>query len=120
MGCYLPSGSDQQPPGSYEEQGARTTEGVGVSANDPRLLATRMALRPAEAAKELGVSVRTIHRWLRDGSLRSVGKQGTRLIPVSAVLCLLGEAPVHEERETPESEENRWATNVLDEVLGEA
>jgi excisionase family DNA binding protein len=51
-----------------------------------------MALRPPEAAKALGVSQTTLKGWIRDGTVRSVLVGNTRLVLVSSLRKLLGEA----------------------------
>ena len=52
----------------------------------------RLALSVDEAARRLGVGRQTIYNWLAAGKLSSVKIVGRRLIPVSAIRALLGEA----------------------------
>ena len=49
-------------------------------------------LRPAEVAEVSGRSLRTIRRRIADGSLPSRFCDGVRLVPIHAVLELVGEA----------------------------
>jgi excisionase family DNA binding protein len=44
------------------------------------------AVTPAEAARRLGLSRRTVERRIRDGSLPSVRIGGARRVPLSAVM----------------------------------
>jgi excisionase family DNA binding protein len=45
--------------------------------------------RAAEIARELGVHVRTVRRWISDGTLSSVKLGGTRLVAEADLLRLL-------------------------------
>jgi hypothetical protein len=56
-------------------------------------------LRPAEVAKVSGRSLRTIRRKIADGALPSRLADGVRLVPVRAVLELVGEIPSDSESE---------------------
>jgi excisionase family DNA binding protein len=49
----------------------------------------RMALRPAEAAKLLGISRKTIHRRIAEGKLASTKFLGGRLISVESIKAAL-------------------------------
>ena len=44
-------------------------------------LDTRLTLRPPEAAQALGVSERTLRKWMRDGGLPYLRRDGIVLIP---------------------------------------
>lgn len=44
-----------------------------------------LAVRPAEAARMLGVSPRTMHRWLRERRLASHREGRVRMIPLAEV-----------------------------------
>lgn len=50
-------------------------------------------LLASEAAGELGVSGRTLQRWMAAGTIPSLRVVGRRRIPLSAVRRLLGEEP---------------------------
>ena len=47
----------------------------------PIELATRLALRPKEAAKALGIAPRTLRKWMRDDGLPHFRLDGVVLIP---------------------------------------
>jgi len=49
-------------------------------------------LRAGEAACELGISGRTLQRWMAAGTIPSLRVVGRRRIPLSAIRMLLGEA----------------------------
>ncbi len=49
----------------------------------------RLAYRPAEAARALGVSKNKIYDWLNDGTLRSLKSGNARIIPREALIALL-------------------------------
>jgi excisionase family DNA binding protein len=53
-------------------------------------IASRLTVRPNEAAALLGVSRRSIERAIRDGRLRSTKTIGGRLIVAADVLALAG------------------------------
>lgn len=79
----------------------------------------RLAYRPSEAAQVLGLSLRTVHRRIADGSLRSLRRGGARLVPASELARFLGE-PGHPETGSPceESAEAAWAQRFTAELLG--
>ncbi|NWJ98354.1 MAG: excisionase family DNA-binding protein [Chloroflexi bacterium] len=57
-------------------------------------------LRPQEAAQELGVTVKTIHRWDAAGKIRTIRTVGNqRRIPASEIKRLLGDLALIEEGE---------------------
>lgn len=49
-------------------------------------------LRAGALAEMLGLSERTVRRWIAEGSLPSVKMGGARLVPISALEELLKEA----------------------------
>jgi excisionase family DNA binding protein len=51
----------------------------------------RIALRPAEAARTIGVDRRTIYRMMDRGDLPSITVGGVRLIRVSDIKTMVGE-----------------------------
>ena len=61
--------------------------------DDPRPvdLSSRVALRPKEAATALGVSERTLRRWMRDRSLPYLRPDRGILIPVAGLMEWLAE-----------------------------
>ncbi len=55
---------------------------MAANATEQRLhLADRIALRPREAAASLGVSERTLRKWMRDDGLPYLRLDGVVLIP---------------------------------------
>ena len=52
----------------------------------------RTHLRAGEVAVELGVSERTVRRWIADGTLRSMKIGGTRLVARAELERLMGYA----------------------------
>jgi excisionase family DNA binding protein len=51
----------------------------------------RLAYRPAEAAKTLGVSRRKLYNLMNEGKLRSVKSGNARMIPREALMALLAD-----------------------------
>jgi excisionase family DNA binding protein len=47
-------------------------------------------LRASDVADRLGVSIRTVRRWIADGTLPSTKIAGTRLVAEDDLLRLLG------------------------------
>ncbi len=55
---------------------------MATSAGEERLyLADRLALRPKEAAEALGISQRTLRKWMRDDGLPYLRLDGVVMIP---------------------------------------
>ncbi len=79
----------------------------------------RFALRPQEAARALGVSVRTIHRWIASGVLRSERVGGARLISTQEIRRFLRElGPSDFGAGEGGSAEMMWAERFTNEVMG--
>jgi excisionase family DNA binding protein len=79
----------------------------------------RFALRPQEAAAALGVSVRTIHRWIAAGALRSARVGGARLIPAQEIRRFLGETnAIDPSIGGYAGAESEWAERFTNDVLG--
>ena len=58
----------------------------------------RVALRPDEAAEALGVSPRTLRRWMRDAGLPYLRLDGVVLIPCNGLEAWIGERVASERR----------------------
>ena len=78
------------PPVDFGSAGRRT---------GPGSLDTRLAMRPAEASDALGISPRTLRRWMRDLGLPYVRVDRVVLIPVGGLQNWLQERSA-EERKT--------------------
>lgn len=64
----------------------------------------RKTITPRELASALGLCIQTIHRRVRDGTIRSIALGPTKLIPASELSRLLGEqAPGIEQPQTREA-----------------
>lgn len=61
----------------------------------------KLAYRPAEAAAALGVSPRTLQRWMRSGRIASRREGGVRLIPAAELARVAGVTPSVEEYQEP-------------------
>ncbi len=61
----------------------------------PPALAGRLALRPREVAKALGLSHDTIYQEINAGRLDSKKLGHARLIPIQAIIDWLGDRRVH-------------------------
>jgi excisionase family DNA binding protein len=75
----------------------------------PPRLADRLALRPAEATKALGISEKTLRKWMRERELPYARLDGVVLIPRGSLERWI------EEHLTTDSETNR----LVDEILAE-
>lgn len=63
----------------------------------------RLTVKPRELAAALGICLQTVHRRIKDGSIRTVALGPSKLIPATELARLLGErhetvAEVQEER----------------------
>ena len=77
-------------------------------ASGPVLLDNRLALRPREAAEALGVSPRTLRKWMRDLGLPYSRVEGVVLIPIRGLESWL------EERSENERRTDKLAQEVLE------
>jgi excisionase family DNA binding protein len=59
--------------------------------NRSRLIPTKSSYRPDEVAAILGVSRRTIFRWIRDKTIEACRMKGTLRIPQTAMVSRLKE-----------------------------
>lgn len=57
----------------------------------PPDLTRRVALRPREAAAALGISERTLRKWMRDEELPFLRVEGSVLIPVEGLREWMGQ-----------------------------
>jgi excisionase family DNA binding protein len=74
----------------------------------PLDLTSRLALRPKEAAEAIGVSERTLRKWMRDCGLPYARVDGVVLIPRAGLELWLDEQ-AEDERKT-----DRLADEILD------
>lgn len=58
---------------------------------EPLCLSDRLALRPAEAAKTLGICERTLRSWMQNEALPYLRLGGSVLIPVGELRAWLAE-----------------------------
>ena len=73
-------------------------------------LTSRLALRPQEAAESLGVSQRTLRKWMRDEGLPHLRVAGAVLLPVGGIEAWLAERSASEQRS------ERLAKQILQEL----
>ena len=71
----------------------------------PLDLASRLALRPGEAAQALGVSERTLRKWMRDESLPYFRVDGAVRIPVGDLTAWMNERLRSQQRTDDVAEE---------------
>lgn len=69
------------------------------------MTAAREYLRAGEIARLSGVSVRTVRRWIANGTLPSVKVGGVRLVAREAVQKMLAPALANCSEDDPENEE---------------
>ena len=69
--------------------------------SEPLALSTRLALRPREAAECLGISQRTLRKWLRDESLPYFRVDGAVRIPVGELQAWMS-SRLHSQRRSNE------------------
>ena len=82
---------------------------VNERAPQPVDLAGRLALRPAEAARALGVAERTLRDWMRNEGLPFVRVGGAVLVPTAQLRAWLAQRLEHTEH----------LNEVVDEVMRE-
>ena len=73
-------------------------------------LADRLALRPAEAAKALGISDKTLRKWMRELGIPYLRIDGVVLIPRASLERWI------EEHLTSDDETNRLVDGILAEL----
>ena len=74
---------------------------------------TRAALRPREVAEVSGLSLRTVQRQIASGDLPSHRRGRCRLVPIAAVLELVGAEPAPEARVAAAPTIRRRADEIL-------
>lgn len=130
MLCREPDRVSDAPAASQRKLGIRR---MPHHANQPDDRLTRQFLSPAEFSQRAGVSLATVHRYLKRGLLpcwQPAGKRGRILIPISALASILsvpsaGNADGSAVGPTPESPSSnlsgprpRWARQ-LDSIQNE-
>lgn len=85
-------------------KGSRFRESSSPSVHHPPL-GRRLALRPGEAAKALGISDRTLRTWMRDEGLPYARVGGAVLIPCAQLEAWMAARTDHEQRASALAEE---------------